>query len=159
MSALVRRIEVMERAARGILAELGALRRELAADGADVPADVAASVCERLGVSRETLLDGDRLASTVRARAAAALVLHRRGLSYPRIAACLGLNCHTSALAAVRRGVERERGDAEFARVVREHALEQPLKLERVKPAELEHGKLPLCRRCACGPCRAARAA
>lgn len=58
---------------------------------------------ELYGVRPNDIASGTRKAQVVRARQAAAWLLHRAGLSYPSIAVVLGYADHTSALYGCRK--------------------------------------------------------
>ena len=164
MSRLELRIETMERAARGILAELDALRRELAAAAQAVPAAVLEAVCASLKVSSVVVLAGDRLRPTTRARHACALAMHRRGYSYPVIARTLQMGHHSTAINAVKSAVDVEASDPAFARAVAAgEATAGPTAPPRVAadappaPPGMRHGKAPLHHSCGCRRCLRSR--
>ena len=164
MSRLELRIETMERAARGILAELDALRRELRAEAELIPAAVVAAVCGVMKVSVERVLSTEKQARMVAARHACALALHRRGYSYPRIARILKMGCHSSAVYAVQHAKDLE-GQSESVRdaVAAGEAVvgmkTAPRAATNSAPATpgLRHGRAPLHRTCSCARCLRSR--
>jgi hypothetical protein len=163
MSRLEQRIEVMERAAEIILAELAELRRELAAEAEMIPAAVIAAVCGVMKVSVERVLSAEKQARMVAGRHACALALHRRGYSYPRIARILKMGCHSSAVYAVQHAgkLEQESDSARDA-VAAGEAVSGPKTAPRTAthapaPPGLRHGRAPLHRTCVCERCLRSR--
>jgi hypothetical protein len=163
MSRLEQRIEVMERGAGIILAELAELRRELAAEAELIPAAVVAAVCGVMKVSVERVLSAEKQARMVAARHACALALHRRGYSYPRIARILKMGCHSSAVYAVQHAKELEQ-QSESVRdaVAAGEAVGGPKTAPRTAahapaPPGLRHGRAPLHWSCSCERCLRSR--
>lgn len=82
------------------------------------PQDILERIASSTGVDVATITGTSRRHAHVRARHAAALALHRAGLSYSAIGRVLGSQEHTSAIYACKRARTREAADPAFAAVV-----------------------------------------
>jgi len=82
------------------------------------PQDILERIASSTGVDVATITGTSRRHPHARARHAAALALHRAGLSYSAIGRVLGSQEHTSAIYACKRALAREAADPAFAAVV-----------------------------------------
>lgn len=115
------RIDALAARLRALMEDMQELRDEICSEvqGQEgQPDPVVAAVALSLGSTPTEVTGGRRFAGAIRARHAAALALHRCGLSYSALARVLGMQDHSTAINAVARGHEREQSEPAFAAAV-----------------------------------------